>query len=253
MTAIDPMRLTLIHAKYQLLDTFRSPTSVVMGLLTPVIAFAFFILPQRSIADNPVFATESLIGLCVFGVMANCLFGFAFEIAQFREKPWGAFMRTLPGSPSARLAGYVFSTGLLALLSTIPLLLTAMLATKATIPSERWVTTLISLVLTAVPFMFISMIVGYLTTSRTAIATIQLLMLSLAFGGGLLMPPALFPDWLNTVSTVLPARQSLELTLWGARSGEFPIASFWGWLAWTFGTLMLATLVARRECGKRSS
>lgn len=245
MSLAHTARLSFVHARFQLIDLLRSPASVGLGLGMPVVAFAFFIVPQRSIADNPVFATSAMVALVVFGVMANSLFGFALEISQTRERTWGAYLKGLPGPFASRMAGYAMSTGILALLSAVPVVLLALVATAAHIASERWWIFVAVVVATAAPFMFLSMVIGHLMSSRTSIAVVQVLMLGLAFGGGLFLPPAAFPPWLDVVSTFLPTRHALDLSIWAAEGGGFPVADALGWGVWTFATAAAALAAAR--------
>lgn len=239
-TSIGPFRLGMTYTRYQFIERLRSPISLVLGLGMPAMTFLFFIAPQRRFADDPTTATAALVAFCVFGVMSNSLFGFAVDIAQAREKAWGAYLRSLPGSVASRLIGYLFSVGTLALLSIVPVILAALLTTSAQIPVERWSSLLTTLIVTNTPFMLMSSAIGFLVSARTAIALVQVLMLGFAFGGGLFLPPAAFPDWLDVLSTALPSRSALELTLWSSNGGDFPVQHSMVWLAWMIGALLAA-------------
>lgn len=255
MTAetVNTFRLGLTHAHYQFLDRIRSPFSLVLGLGAPVMTFTFFIVPQRALANDPGIATAALVAFCVFAVMANSLFGFAVEIAQNREKTWGVFLKSLPGSVLSRLLGYVLSAGSLAILSIIPLLVVAFLTTEARIDAKFWMPGLITLVLTSAPFMLISAAIGFIVSARTSVAIVQVLMLGLAFAGGLFMPPSAFPPWLDLVSTLLPSRSALELSLWAATGGSFPINHALIWLVWMIISLAAALACATWDRTRRES
>lgn len=92
----------------------------------------FFVIPQRTIAQDPELATAAVIGLAVFGMMVNSLFQFAIEVSQARERPWGAYTRTLPSGAGSRLS-YLLSSGVLSAVSVIPLVVLAALTTEATL------------------------------------------------------------------------------------------------------------------------
>ena len=70
------MRLTLLHAKFGLVETFRVPIAVIGTIVFPALALLFFVVPQRSVAENPEYATAAVISLSVFAVMSNALFSF---------------------------------------------------------------------------------------------------------------------------------------------------------------------------------
>lgn len=112
-TAAAPsvVRLTLLHAKYGLIETFRVPIAVIGSLVFPALALLFFVVPQRAVADSPEFATQAVISLSVFAVMSNALFSFGLTIAENREKPWDPYLRTLPAPGVARVFAQVISTG----------------------------------------------------------------------------------------------------------------------------------------------
>ena len=66
-----------------------------VSLPTLLWTLLFFVVPNRTVADNPDFATQAVISLSVFAVMTNGLFSFGLTISEAREKPWDPFLRTL--------------------------------------------------------------------------------------------------------------------------------------------------------------
>jgi ABC-2 type transport system permease protein len=76
----------------------------------------------------------------VFGMMVNSLFQFAIEVSQARERPWGAYTRTLPSGAGSRLLSYLLSSGVLSAVSVIPLVVLAALTTEATLSVPRLLT-----------------------------------------------------------------------------------------------------------------
>lgn len=240
--------LALVQAKFQLREAIRIPVSIIMGLVAPSIGLVFFVLPQEGVADDPAIATRAVIGLCIFGIMANGLFQFAVEVSQARERPWGSYTRSLPAGPAPRLLSYVLSSGALAATSIVPLVLLAAVTTSATLSPQRFGIGVAALLLTSIPFMLIGIAVGYLMASKAAVAVSQVLMLLLAFGGGLFIPPSAFPAWADATSMVLPSRPALELTLWATGSGGTHLASSaLGWTAWTVSLLGICFFLAKRD------
>jgi hypothetical protein len=136
----NPVYLALVQARFQLTEAVRIPISIIMGLFAPSIGLLFFVIPQRTIAQDPELATAAVIGLAVFGMMVNSLFQFAIEVSQARERPWGAYTRTLPSGAGSRLLSYLLSSGVLSAVSVIPLVVLAALTTEATLSVPRLLT-----------------------------------------------------------------------------------------------------------------
>jgi len=244
-------RLTLLHARFGLIETFRVPIAVIGTLVFPALALLFFVVPQRAVADNPEFATQAVISLSVFAVMSNALFSFGLTISENREKPWDPYLRTLPAPGIARVFAQILSTGLLGLVAIIPLIVVGGIFTAAEAPVLRVLAGLVALAVSALPFMLIGTTIGYALPFKAAIAVIQIVMFGLAFVGGLFLPPILFAGWLDTISKFTPSRQARELVIWAVQGGPL---EWWVWvgvLAWTTLSLAAALLLFRRDEGRR--
>ncbi|MCY7325595.1 MAG: ABC transporter permease [Microbacteriaceae bacterium] len=244
-------RLTVVHAKYTLLETARVPIAIIGGLVFPALSLLFFVVPQRAVADDPVFASQAVISLVVFALLANSLFGFGLNISEAREKPWDPYLRTLPAPALSRVLGQVFSTGLLGLASILPVIVIGALLTEATADLWRILVGLGALAVASLSFMFLGISIGYSMPSKAAIAVVQVVMFGLAFGGGLFLPPFLFADWLNALSQFLPSRQAREFVIWAVQGGELEPWVWVGILLWTAGSLALALVLFRRDEGRR--
>ncbi|MEH0059904.1 MULTISPECIES: ABC transporter permease [Auritidibacter] len=242
------LALALVQARFQLTEAVRIPVSILMTLAAPCMGLLFFVIPQREVATNPDSATQAVLALAIFGILANSLFHFAVEVAQARERPWGSYTRSLPTTETARIVSYLISSGILALGSVLPLALLAAFTTEARLSAIPAIGAVFSLILTSVPFMLIGMIIGYSSGSKAAVALAQVLMLLLAFGGGLFLPPMIFPDWLNAISLTLPSRSALEIVTWAAGFADgLPVAGLVGWVAWTALTFLTTVLLVKRD------
>ena len=248
---MSTMNLTLVHAKYSLIETARIPIALIGGLVFPALALLFFVVPQRTVADDPLFATQAVISLSVFAIMSNSLFSFGLTIAENREQPWDPYLRTLPAPGIARVLAHVFSTGLMGLVAILPVIVIGGLFTAADASLPRIVAGLGALAISALPFMFIGICIGYSMPMKAAIAVVQIVMFALAFAGGLFLPPFLFADWLDNLSRFLPSRQAREFVIWAVEGGQLEPWVWIGILAWTAVTLTLALVLFRRDEGLR--
>lgn len=245
------LRLAGVHAKYSLIETFRIPIAVIGTMVFPALALLFFVVPQPYVAQNPVFATQAVISLSVFAVMANSLFSFGISISEDREKPWDPYVRTLPVPGMARVISYVFSIGLMGLAAIVPVLIIGGIFTAAEAPLWRVLLGFVALAASALPFMLIGVAVGYAMPSKAAIAVVQVIMFGFAFAGGLFLPPEMFADWLNTLSKFFPSRQARELVIWATQGGALEPWVWLGLIAWLVVTAALALVLYRRDEGRR--
>lgn len=243
--------LTLLHTKYNLVETVRIPIAVIGALVFPALSLLFFVVPQRMVASDPVLATQAVISLAVFAVLANSLFSFGLTIAENREKPWDPYLRTLPAPGIARVLAQVFSTGTMGLLAIIPVVIIGALFTAAEASPLRILAGFVALAIAGLPFMFIGISIGYSMPSKAAIAVVQVVLFGLAFGGGLFLPPQLFADWLDTLSKFLPSRQARDFVIWAVQGGELEWWVWVGLLVWTVLGLATALLLFRRDEGRR--
>ncbi|WP_139738523.1 ABC transporter permease [Actinomyces wuliandei] len=247
-TLKNPIYLALVQAKFQLSEAVRIPISILMGLFAPSIGLLFFVVPQRAVAEDSELATSAVIGLAVFGVMVNSLFQFATEVSQARERPWGTYTRTLPCGAGSRLLSYILSSGVLSAASVIPLILLAAFSTEASLTLPRLLAGIAALLVTSAPSMLIGIAIGYLLGSKAAVAVAQVLMLALAFGGGLFIPPHAFPEQFATVSLAMPTRSALELSSWATGVGTEHFApALVGFFTWTIGLTVICLIRASRD------
>jgi ABC-2 type transport system permease protein len=79
----------------------------------------------------------------------------------------------------------------------------------------------------------------------------QLIFLPIAFGGGLFLPPSIFPEWLQNVSTVLPTRGARDLVIWVVVGTPPSVTAIIALAGWAVATALLATWAYKRDEGRR--
>jgi len=247
----DTLRLTLLHTRFAFLETVRVPIAVIGSMVFPALSFLFFVVPQREVADDPIFATVATLALCFFAVMTNCLFTFGVGVAEDREKPWEPYLRTLPVGPVPRMGARLLNGLLWSMLSMVPVLTVATVATAAGVTAPRLALCAALLAVGALPFLFGGLAIGYLLSTKAALAVAQVVMFTFAFAGGLFLPPSLFPAWLDQGSKVLPSRAGRDLLEWGALGGALSPWTVLGVTAWTVATASVAAWAYRRDEGQR--
>jgi len=248
---LSAIALLGVHVKYALLETIRVPIALIGTFVFPSLSLLFFVVPQSSVAGNPLYATQAVISLTVFAVMANLLFSFGLGVAGDRETPWYPYVRTLPAPGRVRVGASVVSTGIFAIGAMAPVVVLGAVLTKAEASPAGLLGGFGALALGSLPFAFLGLAIGYSLPSKAAIAVVQVVMFGLAFGGGLFLPPLMFPGWLDQLSTFLPSRQTRELVIWAVQGGTLEPWVWLGLIGWTVGTLAVALVLNRRDEGRR--
>jgi ABC-2 type transport system permease protein len=248
---VTAVQLSLVHTRFQFLETIRIPIAVIGNWLFPPLVLLFFVVPIEALRIDPVGSTTAVAQIAVFAAMSTCLFTFGVGVAEDRALPWDGYVRTLPAGPGPRFAGRLLNGAAFVLLGLIPLLVVAGLFTAATATPLQFLGGVGVLLAGAAPFLFAGLAIGYLLPVKAALAAAQVLLFPLAFGGGLFLPPDSFPAWLNSISQVLPTRGVRDLlvtVLTGTPPSAVALTALTGW------TVVLAALAAwayRRDEGRR--
>ncbi|NCT92118.1 ABC transporter permease [Cellulomonas sp. APG4] len=243
--------LTLLHARYQALETVRVPIAVLGTMLFPSLAMFFFVVPQSAVAQNPVAATAAVGQLAMFSVMSTCMFTFGVGAAEDRALPFDPYVRTLPAGPAPRLLGRMLTGGGFALLGLVPLILIAWIFTAATVTAGQALVSLAVVIGVALPFLGLGLGIGYSMSSKAAIAVVQVVLFPMAFAGGLFMPPEVFPDWLDRFSQALPSRAGRDLLVQALTDAQASAAALPVLLAWGALFAAFAVWAYRRDEGRR--
>jgi ABC-2 type transport system permease protein len=212
MSTPTTFRLTSLHTRYQFIETIRVPIAVIGTTLFPSLSLLFFVVPQ-SFAQDPTQATAAAAQLAVFAVMSVCLFTYGVGVAEDRALPWDGYLRTLPLSRLALSAAALLAAG--------------------------------------VPLFALGITIGYSLSTKAAMAVAQSLLLPLAFGGGLFLPPNTFPGWLDAISTWLPTRAGRDLVVTATTGTDLPGTTLLMLGGWTLLTGSLAVWAYRRDEGRR--
>jgi ABC-2 type transport system permease protein len=133
----------------------------------------------------------------------------------------------------------------------VPLVLIAWLLTAATLPPSRLALAAAALLAAGVPLFAIGISIGYSLSTKAAMAVAQSLLLPLAFGGGLFLPPNMFPGWLDAISTWLPTRAGRDLVVTATTGAALPGTTVLVLAGWTLLTGSLAVWAYRRDEGRR--
>jgi ABC-2 type transport system permease protein len=243
------MSLVLTHARYQFVETIRIPIAVIGSMFFPAASMIFFVVPI--VGDNATMATYATASMVVFATSTTCIFSYGMGVSEDRAQPWDPYVRTLPVGSFPRFAGRILNgTGFL-VLSFVPVLVIAAVATEATATPAQLALAAGALLAGSIPFTLLGLTIGYALPSKAALAVAQLLFFPLAFGGGLMAAPGQAPGWVEPISPFLPTRGAAEL-MWASVGGWEPDPTAVVMLAvWTVVFAAAGAVAYRRDEGRR--
>lgn len=242
--------LALTHARFLLLENLRVPIAVLSAALFPALSLLFFVVPF-DYADDPAAAATAVAQLAVFGVMSSSLFTFGVGVADDREKSWDPYLRTLPAPVWPRIVGRLLTEFVFGVIAVVPVLAIGAIATSATATGAQLLAGVAALLVAGMPFLLGGLAIGYSMSVKAALPVTQLVFFPVAFGGGLLLPPALFPGWLQALSPALPSRGARDLVVWAAVGTPPSTVALVAFAGWTVLTGALAGWAYRRDQGRR--
>jgi ABC-2 type transport system permease protein len=250
--------LVLAHSKAQVLEQLRIPVAVISSTVFPALVLLFFVVPQELVTSNPMASLTAVAQLAVFGVMSSFLFNYGIGIAEERANPWSSYLRTLPVGPVPPTIARAVPAMLFALFALIPVLAIGALLTSAPeafgdggLSWWRVPAAVAAWLLCGLPFLALGLFIGYLCTSKVAVAVTQVVFFPMAFAGGMMMPPAAFPEWLNTLSLFLPSRAARDVSVFALTGEGLEAGSVLCLAVWMVLLGGLALWANRRDQGRR--
>lgn len=255
-----PSRLSLIrtHTKAQILEQLRIPVAVISSVVFPALVLLFFVVPQSSVTSSASASLASIAQLAVFGVMSAFLFNYGVGVAEDRANPWSSYVRSLPVGPLPGTLARAVAGMLFGLLSLIPVLILGAVLTSALdaftsgeLPWWRIPFAVVVWLLCGLPILALGLFIGYMCTSKVAVAVTQVVFFPLAFAGGMMLPPLMFPEWLNTLSLFLPSRAARDLSVFALTGEGLHSTTLVCILAWLIVLGAAALWATRRDQGRR--
>jgi ABC-2 type transport system permease protein len=240
--------LALAHARAETLQLARYPAYAVPTLALPAMLLLFLGRQFERGEPERLFA-----GFAATALVTVTLFQFGVGIAASRATPWEAFLRTLPVSVGARLAGRMLSAGAFAVATLMVVTLVATTVYGAAPSPVRSLALLFALVLGSFPFALLGITLGYWLPPRAAVPVANLIFFPLVVSGAFWSrPPDEIPRALDLASQLLPTRSWMEI-LDSIATGDSPlpwhhVAALAAWGVVFFG---LAWWGFRRDEGER--
>jgi len=250
MSLLAIIRQSFWLARFQILETLRQPTYLVTTLLFPPMFFWFFAVPNIKEENAAQFMMGSFSCFAFLGVV---MFQFGVAIAQERGSKWYASMRTLPLNPMSVLLARMISGIPFAILAVLTVIVAAHLSVDVNLPKDRWLPFLSVVLLAGLPFSAIGLLIGMISTPRSALPLANLIYLPMSFGGGLWLPPNALPDQLKWLFENLPTRFYGEIVWAKIGAREIEEKNIWGLLICFVLCFSWAIYLYHRDEGEKFS
>ncbi len=200
------IRSTLLEVKYEFLGLLRMPRYSVMTITFPVMFYLFFgVIIHQGNFGGVTAPTYALTIMSVMGVMFAALMGLGAGIASERGLGWLEVKRASP-MPGFGWFAAKLSTAMLfsALVSGILFVVGATLG-GVRLGLNEWLLLGGSLVLGSIPFATLGFVLGYVATSNSAPAIVNMVAMPMAFLSGLFIPVQFMPKFVQFVAPAMPA------------------------------------------------
>jgi ABC-2 type transport system permease protein len=213
------MKSILVYSKFEILQAIRIPMVYVALLFMPTVGMILFVVP--AVGNDPKTAALATASMCLFAVLTICSAQYGMAIAIGRVRPWGGYVRTLPGGPVPRIVSMLVLSAVLTVFACIPLVAVGAIATKATATPGGMLLGLLALLLAVVPFGLFMTAVGYSVNPLAVGPITSIAPVVLAFFGGFFTAPNEAEGFMAHVAQFLPTRGPAEL-VWTALGGFTP-------------------------------
>lgn len=216
------MKTIIAHTKLQLQRLLRNPGFWAPTILFPAMFYSFF---GASMSPDGLYSQFAIASFSVYAVVGIAFYQFGAGIAQNREDPFDAWMRTLPASGIPNGLAQMAVAMLFALAAVLLVLGASHLFGKTQLDTPQTIRLLGVCMLIAVPASLLGIALGYSASAKAAGALANLLFLPLAFLGGLWIPPIAMPEIVKDISLYTPTRQMAEMA-WAAIANTMPDTNF---------------------------
>lgn len=203
------MKTILLQTRFKLLELFRQPAYVAGTLLFPSLFFLFFALPN---ADDEFKANLLMGSFAAYAFLGVVFFQFGVDISSEKDNKWFHFQQTLPISNLQLFIARVLAALVFSFLACWTVVLVVLASSDAHITFLNLIKMTLCLLALSPPFAFLATCIGLLFRSRAALPFTNIVYLSMAFIGGMWIPPAGLPESIQKISVYFPTRLLAEVS-----------------------------------------
>ena len=213
----------------------------------PSMFFLFFALPN---AEGEGAANLLLGSFSAYAFLGVIFFQFGVDLANEKENPWYEFQQSLPIQSYQLFFGRVLATLLFALLAELVLIFVVLLTTEAKLDILTITKLSLSLCIASLPFAFLARSIGILFKAKAALPVTNIFYLSMAFLGGMWIPPMALPESIQKISQYMPTRYYSEIAWHFTSESNLTRNMLFGLGAWLVGAALLSQFLFYIKSGK---
>ncbi|NEB75217.1 ABC transporter permease [Streptomyces sp. SID14478] len=195
------------YLRLEVRRTLRDGRFVIGTVAMPMMMYLLF---TNLGTDGGSWQTASMIGMAAYGALGAAL-NTAGGVAEDRAIGWLRQLRITPMTPRQGVLGRALTGAVTVLPAITVVLLAGALVNGVRMDAWKWPAIALLLWLGSLPFTMLGLGNGYRMTSQAMGGINMLSYLGLAVLGGLWFPVALFPGWLQTVSSFTPTNRFAQL------------------------------------------
>jgi ABC-2 type transport system permease protein len=238
----------LAYTRFEVVRTLRNARFLVVTMLVPALLYLFFTRVANGVAGASVMVAMAGLSMIAATTSANSV-----TLPAERASGWLRQLRITPLSGPAWVTARIAQATVAVVPGLAVLCLAGVLLGHVRLSAWQWAAFIALVLAGSVPFSFLGLLLGQVLDAQAAQPVQGLLMMLLAFGGGLFIPLAAFPEPLRTAAQLLPTRLFYQAGQ-DVLSAHLPAAAdLAGLLAWAVAMAALALAIWSRQAGGRLS
>jgi len=228
----------------ELKRSWRLPQFILPSVITPAAFYGLFTLAIAK-SPTPAAVAASLAGYGVFAAIGPALFGFGAGVAMEREQGLIELKRVSPMPAGAYVAAKL-TAAVAATAAAIAMIYALGIIGGVRLTAAQWVILVLVHLASTVPFALIGFGIGMRMDGKGAVAIANALFLGSAVLGGLWIPSAMLPRWMQAVGEFMPsyhlsqiARAIVGAATIGTTGAHLlvllamtAVAAVWAWTGW---------------------
>jgi ABC-2 type transport system permease protein len=232
--------------KFEILRSMRNVRFLVFIAGFPVLLYLIY-AKQHGTAEGLTVAALLLVSMAVWSGMGSAMFATGPQLAKERQSGWMRQLRVAPIS-APRWFGAKLAQGLLLIIPGFALLLALGFGYgHVHLAAARLGLLAAVLVLGLIPFCVLGLVIGLVFDGQTAQVAQMLIMIVLAFLGGIFIPWHNLPHVMQVIGQALPSYHLVQLG-WNAAAGRaLRVSDMLALAAWAAGLGVIALWRWRQE------
>ena len=193
---------------------FRSPDVIVFNLAMPLVTLILIamIAGSKNAADSGLtYLQSAYVALSTVGICCSAFMSIPISIVEYRTKGVLRRMYCSPCSPARLLACDTLASGVMAVISTLILTVTAVvfmgyrMAGNVLLYAALWLLTMISM------FSIGLMVASLCRTTKSMNVATSLLYFPMLLFSGATIPVEVFPKWFQMIAKLMPLGIGIDL------------------------------------------